>query len=303
MAQVFDRIVQSIDPPTQSVNPPTQSVNPPTQSVNLTARTFNVNKINVSGRIGRSMELLNFDIDFYQEIAFEKIIFTNPSFQLKETENNFFFLRDGIVCGIGSLKIGMSSPTAGAKTVPKVDSTGCLVLWNPTKFMCVGKVIPTYQETSMTSGGSELGSRTSQWIHLKHKETGKILRVLSLHGSVHNTKRSILIESVLADIHLRSTVSKPIVIIAGDFNAKSSEIQSYKKPDMTFVGDFTKVTHVNPSNTDFTTRLDYFCISTSINFISEEVEGIEQNDNRSVMKSGMKKHGHDHGIVIVKLAF
>lgn len=279
----------------------TQVFNPVPQTFTLTARTFNVNKVNIAGRIGRSLELLNFDIDFYQEIEFKKITFTNPSFQLKQTENNFFFLRDGILCGLGSLQVGMSSPTVGAKRIPKLDSTGCLVLWNPTKFICVGNTIPKYQETSMTHGGSEIGSRTSPWICLKHKETGKTLHVLSFHGSINDTKRSTLIKSILSDIHCRLFVTKPIVIVAGDFNAKPLEIQSYKEPDMTFVGDFTKVTHINPSNTDFTTRLDYFCVSTSINFISEEVEGIEQNNEKSKMKSGMEKHGHDHGIITVKL--
>jgi len=284
------------------------------QYEDMTGRTTkSENYSNLEDMTGRTTKPENYSnlIEFLQEIPFGKLTtYTRSdrkfkkSYTLTTDGRTFVLWGNRKVCGVGNYNVKMSSPTKGAQRSPKIGDTGCMITWSD-RFEFIAVIEPTYMKTGKVHGGSEIGERTTWWVILMDVESKEFICVISVHCPVNDNKRQILINSLFAEARdLEKTYGR--VVIGGDFNAKPDEMKSYQKQMgcLRLVGDMNKVTHINPDDKNFVTRLDYILLSTKMQFDEEKIGGIIQDGSNSRMQPGLAGNEmgdeHDHGIVSVK---
>lgn len=246
------------------------------------------------------------DILFHQEVpmnTFSK--FTNARYCLKKDDEKdecgyiSFLTIDGKKCGVMAHNVGMSSPSKGVKRIPKVEAHGTVLVWNNSLFRFLWSRKPTYMDTSLIHGLSEIGIRSTPWIAVEHVVTKKKFVLISVHANAGNeTKRSKLLCSIFNDAHIFEK-SNLCSIIAGDFNEKPDMLFGYLKTNLrtSWINGTTDVTHIN-TNTKFVGYIDYIFSSGYIKKDNVVINGI--NQNAQTMSGVMQQSQNDHAVISQK---
>jgi hypothetical protein len=239
----------------------------------------------------------NSDILFHQEVPKQTFSnFKNPIFTIENDTYMSFFKICGRICGVTSQNVGMSSMSKGEIRIPKAESHCTVLVWNDSIFNFMWTKKPTYMETSLLNGITEIGIRSTLWVAIEHKKTKKIFVLISVHANAGNViKRSKLLESIFRDADDFEKLNL-YPIIAGDFNEKPDVLNGYLKTNLqsSWNNSVTDVTHINYTS-KFIGHIDYIFSSKKLLKTNAIISGIDQNNKE--MTSSMKLSGNDHAIV------
>lgn len=212
------------------------------------------------------------------------------------TYGSFKLLKNGTTVGFWSPNVGMTSPSKGAKRIPKAENHGTFVCWS-SEYEYMNFMVPGYMGGSLSHGGSEIGIRTSYWIVLQHVVTGNLFSIMSVHGNNNAAKRQILLEYLFDEAKAMENVGYNIVI-GGDFNEKPIELLDYLETNLVTPCDTSKITHVNYDVTPvFRGRLDYVFMSKTLGKFVEKVEGLDRTAQSMSKKMTAAKRDHANLII------
>lgn len=220
--------------------------------------------------------------------------FTNPDYSNNKNNYNTFLQYKNKCVGVSSFNIGMSSPTKKTKRQQKRELHGTSIFWDQSQFSYVGYLDPVYQKSSLRSGGTEIGIRTTPWVILTDNKN-RLFIVISVHANNNQQKRKMLLKSLFAEAKVHEK-SGYIPIIAGDFNELPTELFKYVDNSMqsSWVNGEKRITHCNPKK-EFFGYLDYIFVRKDIALSKVNIYGIDQINQQ--MSNKMNKGGHDHAVI------
>jgi endonuclease/exonuclease/phosphatase family metal-dependent hydrolase len=179
------------------------------------------------------------------------------------------------------------------------------IVWSPEFASCGVEFIPNYiLDDDALHPIQRLGCRTSNWVMLKNRNTGKEYTIISVHGNggIKNKKRLQLFRSLFSEIVSKSIVN-PIII--GDFNLMPDDLykmfaeEQYVYNEMfpfqpleKYIPSVNKYKITNRNyKANFFERIDWALIGKNINVYSEYIPNF---DNVPVPIKGQTKKPSDH---------
>lgn len=210
----------------------------------------------------------------------------NNQYSIKEYDNNqYHVLFNGMITGIFTFSVGISSPSIGMARVPKKQNYGTLVIWNCNTFSFCNTRTPSYFHFQR----DELGMRTTPWVTLCTKNF-KFLNIMSVHGHAQNEiKKNVMFNSIFKDVS-ECNIS---TLIMGDFNYNPPDLNKLVPKRLRFK-PFIGITHVNSLKNE-TWCIDHVITNKLVKVSNLQIHGIDQE--KKCMKSRLADKNHDHGIL------
>lgn len=275
--------------------------------IKVVSRNCANNTINPSlyGGCVDNTSICNGDILFHQEVpkqTFSK--FLNPKFSVEEDRYMSYLKIDGRMCGVMAQNVGMSSTSKGERRFPKAENHCTVLVWNDSQFNFLWKENPSYMDTSLINGSTEIGIRSTPWIAVEHIETKKVFILISVHAHAGNpTKRSKLLTSIFQDAEMYEGLNL-CPIIAGDFNEKPEILNGYLQTNLrsSWKIGAIDVTHINNEN-NFMGYIDYIFSSRELLSNDVVISGIDQNTGSMsptmspTMSTKMQQSQNDHAVI------